>query len=83
MRSAYDRSNEVARLLLAPGAMPAPRTEESGHLVTAGAREQAQALLQTARDSRLHAYVVLSVMTGPRTEELRALQWNEVHLNHY
>jgi integrase len=31
--------------------------------------------------SRLHAYVVLPVMTGLRTEELRALRWNEVVLN--
>jgi DNA-binding GntR family transcriptional regulator len=31
--------SEIARLLLAPGAMPAPRIEESGHLMTAGALE--------------------------------------------
>ena len=43
--------------------------------------EQAQALLEAARDSRLHAYVVLSVMTGLRTEELQALQWSEVDLD--
>ena len=43
--------------------------------------EQAQALLKAARNSRLHAYVVLSVMTGLRTEELRALQWSEVDLD--
>jgi hypothetical protein len=43
--------------------------------------EQAQALLHAARDSHLHPYVVLSVMTGLRTEELRALRWNEVDLD--
>jgi integrase len=43
--------------------------------------EQAQVLLQASRDSRLHAYVVLSVMTGLRTEELRALWWSEVDLD--
>ena len=32
----------VARLLLAPGAMPAPRLEESGHLMTAGALEHCE-----------------------------------------
>ena len=42
---------------------------------------QAQTLLQAAQDSRPHAYVVLSVMTGLRTEELRALQWSEVDLD--
>jgi integrase len=43
--------------------------------------EQAQMLLLASRDSRLHAYVVLSVMTGLRTEELRALRWSEVDLD--
>src|SRR5262249_39287952 len=43
--------------------------------------EQAQELLSAARGSRLYAYVVLSVMTGLRTEELRALRWTEVDLD--
>jgi integrase len=43
--------------------------------------EQAQQLLLTAADSRLYAYVVLSVTTGLRTEELRALRWAEVDLD--
>ena len=43
--------------------------------------EQAQMLLLASRDSRLHAYVALSVMTGLRTEELRALRWSEVDLD--
>ena len=43
--------------------------------------EQAQRLLLASRDCRLHVYVVLSVMTGLRTEELRALRWSEVDLD--
>jgi integrase len=43
--------------------------------------EQTQALLQAARDSRLYAYVVLSVTTGLRTEEVRALRWTEADLD--
>ena len=43
--------------------------------------EQAQELLRAAAGSRLYAYVVLSVTTGLRTEELRALRWNEVDLD--
>jgi integrase len=43
--------------------------------------EQAQELLRTAAGSRLYAYVVLSVTTGLRTEELRALRWKEVDLD--
>ena len=34
-----------------------------------------------AADSRLYAYVVLSVTTGLRTEEFRALRWKEVDLD--
>jgi integrase len=43
--------------------------------------EQAQDLLRAAVGSRPYAYVVLSVTTGLRTEELRALGWNEVDLD--
>src|SRR5690348_13674259 len=35
--------------------------------------KQAQALFKAAEGSRLHAYVVLSLLTGCRTEEARAL----------
>jgi integrase len=43
--------------------------------------DQAQDLLRAAVGTRLYAYVVLSVTTGLRTEELRALRWNEVDLD--
>ncbi len=38
--------------------------------------EQATAMLKHARQSRWHAYVVVSLLTGIRTEEARALQWS-------
>lgn len=41
---------------------------------------QAEKLLSAADDSPLRAYVVLSLLTGARTEELRALHWGEVDL---
>lgn len=41
---------------------------------------QAEALLNAAVDSPLHAYVVLSLLVGARTEELRALTWSHVDL---
>lgn len=63
----------VAALVKAPRGKPG-RPSKSLTL------EQAQTLLQAARGSRLHAYVVLSVTTGLRTEEVRALRWNEVDL---
>ena len=36
-------------------------------------------LTKTATD-RLHTYIVVSLLTGGRTEELRALRWEHVHL---
>ena len=40
--------------------------------------DQAHAVLEHAKASPLHAYVVLSIMTGVRTEEARALRWDHV-----
>ena len=40
--------------------------------------DQARAVLEHAKASPLHAYVVLSIMTGVRTEEARALRWDHV-----
>jgi len=42
--------------------------------------EQAEAVLTAAERSRLYAYVVLSILLGARTEELRALTWDHVDL---
>ena len=42
--------------------------------------DQALAVLAAAALSRLHAYIVISLLTGIRTEEARALSWNRVHL---
>ncbi|RSM58937.1 site-specific integrase [Amycolatopsis sp. WAC 01376] len=42
---------------------------------------QAEAVLKAAEDSSLHAYIVLSLLIGARTEELRALTWDHVDLN--
>jgi integrase len=36
--------------------------------------------LKAAQQSRMHAYVVLSLVTGLRTEEARALRWSELDL---
>lgn len=41
-------------------------------------RQQAEAVLKAATVSDLHAYVVLSLTTGIRTEEARALRWDHV-----
>jgi integrase len=43
--------------------------------------EQSLALLKEARESRLNAYVVLSLTVGIRTEEGRELRWDHVDLD--
>ncbi|MGH3232556.1 MAG: tyrosine-type recombinase/integrase [Streptosporangiaceae bacterium] len=40
--------------------------------------EQAVSLLASARGMRLDAYITLSLLTGLRTEEVRALRWDHV-----
>ena len=42
---------------------------------------QAEAVLQAASNSRLYTYIVVSLLTGARTEELRALTWDHVDLD--
>ena len=43
--------------------------------------DQAAAVLEAANGSPLHAYVVLSLLAGLRTEELRSLLWTDVDLD--
>jgi integrase len=43
--------------------------------------DQAAALLAAAEGRPLHAYIVVSLLTGARTEELRALTWSHVDLD--
>ncbi len=43
------------------------------------AQQADDVLIKTAVD-RLHPYIVVSLLTGARTEELRALRWKHVHL---
>jgi integrase len=62
-------------------ALVKPPTGRPGRPSRSLTLEQARALLEAARDSRLNAYVVVSVRAGLRTEELRALRWSEVDLD--
>jgi integrase len=43
--------------------------------------DQAQAVLTKTEKDPLHCYIVVSLLTGARTEELRALRWDHVHLD--
>jgi integrase len=41
---------------------------------------QAEAVLKAAEGTSMHAYMVVALLTGARTEELRALTWDHVFL---
>src|SRR5262249_1947400 len=45
------------------------------------ALEQATALLAASARSSLHAFIVLCLLTGVRSEEARALRWGQVDVN--
>jgi len=61
----------VAELVTTPKGTP-------GRPSRAMTLDQATAMLEHAKASRLHAYVVVSLLTGIRTEEARALRWSHV-----
>jgi integrase len=42
---------------------------------------EAQELLKAADGERLFPYIVVSLLSGIRTEEIRALRWEQVHLD--
>ncbi|WP_424527729.1 tyrosine-type recombinase/integrase [Sphaerisporangium viridialbum] len=43
--------------------------------------DQAASVLKAAEGTTLYAYLVVSLLIGARTEELRALTWSHVHLD--
>jgi integrase len=55
-----------------------PEGRKGGRPSKAMTLDQATTVLEHAKDDSLHAYVVLSLMTGVRTEEARALRWSHV-----
>lgn len=56
----------------------APEGRKDGRPSKAMNLHQATTVLAHAKDDPLHAYVVLSLMTGVRTEEARGLRWSHV-----
>jgi integrase len=43
--------------------------------------DQARDVLMLTDEDQLHCYIVTSLLTGARTEEVRALRWRHVHLD--
>src|SRR3954454_1490547 len=69
----------VARNVVALCAVPRGRLGRPSKSLNS---DQANALLQAAQGTALlHAYVTVSLLTGARTEELRALTWDHVDLD--
>src|SRR5215468_4838214 len=65
-------ARNVAALVKPPKGQRAGRPSKSLTL------EQATALMDAAKGTRLEAYIILSLLTGLRTEEARALRWDHV-----
>jgi integrase len=55
-----------------------PEGKKDGRPSKAMTLNQATTVLEHAKTDPLHAYVALSLMTGVRTEEARALRWSHV-----
>lgn len=58
--------------------VPRGREGRRSKALTAG---QADAILKDTLPDPLHPYIVVSLLTGARTEELRALRWEHTHLD--
>ncbi|WP_405678879.1 site-specific integrase [Streptomyces sp. NBC_01511] len=69
--------DKVKRNVVELCAIPAGR---SGRPSKALDLVQAEAVLEAAAGSPMHAYIVVALLTGARTEELRALTWDHVYL---
>ncbi len=55
-------------------------TGRAGRPSKALTAQEADDVLELTKADRLHPYIVMSLLTGARTEELRALEWRHVHL---
>jgi len=67
-------SRNVAALITPPKGLEGPPSKSLS-------LQQARALIEAAEAARLHAYIVLCLLTGCRIEEARALRWDHVELD--
>ena len=58
-----------------------PRAARQGRPSKSLTPEQVDQILTLTAPDPMHAYIVVSLLTGGRTEELRVLRWEHVHLN--
>jgi integrase len=71
-----ERDDLVARNVAA--LVKPPKGQRMGRPSKALTLEQAATLMDAAKGTQLEAYVTLSLLTGLRTEEARALRWDQV-----
>jgi len=69
--------DKVKRNVVELCSVPRGRTGRPSKALTLA---QAKAVLRAAEGSRMYAYIVVSLLTGARPEELRALTWDHVDL---
>lgn len=74
---AGDGPDKVKRNVVALCSVPQGQPGRASKALTFA---QAESVLATAEKSRMHAYIVVSLLTGARAEELRALTWDHVDL---
>jgi integrase len=55
-----------------------PKGQHGGRPSKSLTQEQAVALMAAAKGTALEAYIILSLLSGVRTEEARALRWDHV-----
>lgn len=78
---AVDRAmarDKVKRNVVRLSTVPAGRPGRPSKSLTLG---QAGDVLTKTAGHRMHNYIVVALLTGARTEELRALKWEHVHLD--
>ncbi|WP_406289578.1 tyrosine recombinase XerC [Embleya sp. NBC_00896] len=69
--------DKVKRNVIELCSVPAGRAGRPSKALTLA---QAEGVLRAAADTTMHAYVVVALLTGARTEELRPLTWDHVFL---
>jgi integrase len=69
--------NKVKRNVVELATLPQGREGRGSKSLTLA---QASSILDAVEGTKMHAYVVVSLLTGARTEELRALLWDDMDL---
>jgi integrase len=68
--------DKVKRNVVALCSVP---TGQPGRISKALSLGQAEAILTVAAGTRMYPYIVVALLTGARSEEMRALTWDHVH----